>query len=65
MPTNPRLSNKSPRNDVKPVEIDRWEGEGGNPPDTRRRDEPSATIAGILRRLLIDWHIINSPSSKQ
>ncbi|MGZ3722309.1 MAG: hypothetical protein ACXVA9_05235 [Bdellovibrionales bacterium] len=51
--------------DAKPIELDRWEGEGGNPPRARgKRQDPSPTIAGILRKLLVDWHFINSPSAK-
>lgn len=56
-------SDKNPtRTEIKPTEIARWEGEGGNPPRTQpKRDEISTgSVAGILRRLLIDWHIINS-----
>ena len=65
---------KRPNNNVRPakksaskpvVEIDRWEGEGGNPPVARAlKSDPSPTIAGILKKLLVDWHLINAPSSK-
>ena len=59
-----KLASKRP--EVKPVEIDRWEGEGGNPPlSLNSRRKPGRTISGILRKLLIDWHILNSLSAEQ
>jgi hypothetical protein len=60
---NSQSNNNRTRTDIKPTEISRWEGEGGNPPratQPKRAEISPGSVAGILRRLLIDWHIINS-----
>lgn len=50
---------------VKPIEMQRWEGEGGNPPEkaadekpTRKNfyEDPGPHIVNILRRLFKSWN---------
>ena len=54
-------SNKKSTSESKPVELQRWEDEGGNPP---ARQDQVPKITGILRKLLINWHLTNSTSHR-
>jgi hypothetical protein len=59
------MESKKPPNNAKdkPLDIERWEGEGGHPP-LSPCSEPESKITAILRKLLIGLHIEHAKSNK-
>jgi hypothetical protein len=50
---NPTQNNKQRPPDLRAVEEERWEGEGGHPP-VARSEEKLPKVTDILRKLLIN-----------